>query len=337
MNKTICVEVIINNYYNNNSQITKVHNNYIKNYYTDNKFKSLILLWKFIIRSIWLGISETIRFILKIKYSNNFNFNFKRNNSFINNIGNNEINNENNITKKNEQNDPDYKFNTWLAGVIDGDGRFLVSKKGYVSLEIIMNSRDIEVLNLIKEKIGGNIKKRSNSNSHKYKLHDKKGVLLVINRVNGYIRNSNRLLQLSKICNIYDINLEMSGPLVDLYNSGWLAGMIDSEGEIDLNLGSKQILISVTQKNKYLLDELQKVYGGKVLINEKGSLNFKYVIYRKNEILDMLDNYFNKYPLRSVKKNRLLLIKDVYSLLNYKDIEGYSKLREIVTRWEYFK
>lgn len=325
MNKTICVEVIRNN---NNSQITKVHN--IKNYYTDNKFKSLISLWKFIIRSIWLGISEAIRFILKIKYSNNLNLKFKRDNSYIN-IDNNEINN---ITKKNEQNDPDYIFNTWLAGLIDGDGSFLVSKKGYVSLEITMDSRDIGALNLIKEKIGGSIKKRSNSNSHRYRLHHMKGILSVINRVNGYIRNPNRLLQLSKVCNIYDKKLEMPGPLT--YNSGWLSGMIDSDGSIYLNLASKQIFISVTQKNKFLLDELQLVYGGKVFVNQKGSLNFKYVIYRKNEILDMLDNYFDKYPLMSAKKNRLLLIKDVYSLLNYKDVEGYSKLREIVTKWEYF-
>ena len=33
-------------------------------------------------------------------------------------------------------------FNQWLAGLIDGDGCFLLSKKGYASLEIVMEIRD---------------------------------------------------------------------------------------------------------------------------------------------------------------------------------------------------
>ena len=34
------------------------------------------------------------------------------------------------------------KFSQWLAGLIDSDGSFLLSKKGYVSLEITMDVRD---------------------------------------------------------------------------------------------------------------------------------------------------------------------------------------------------
>ena len=34
------------------------------------------------------------------------------------------------------------KFYEWLAGIIDGDGCFLVSKKGYCSLEIVTQLRD---------------------------------------------------------------------------------------------------------------------------------------------------------------------------------------------------
>ena len=38
-------------------------------------------------------------------------------------------------------NDKDLKFKQWLAGLIDGDGCFLLSKKGYASLEITMDIR----------------------------------------------------------------------------------------------------------------------------------------------------------------------------------------------------
>jgi hypothetical protein len=46
-------------------------------------------------------------------------------------------------------------FNQWLAGLIDGDGSFLLSKKGYASLEIVMEVRDKHALYQIKERFGG--------------------------------------------------------------------------------------------------------------------------------------------------------------------------------------
>src|SRR6516225_9246103 len=47
------------------------------------------------------------------------------------------------------------KFYEWLAGIIDGDGCFLVSKKGYCSLEIVTQLRDKKFLYQIKQKFGG--------------------------------------------------------------------------------------------------------------------------------------------------------------------------------------
>jgi hypothetical protein len=44
-------------------------------------------------------------------------------------------------------------FNQCLAGLIDGDDCFLLSKKGYASLEIVMEIRDKHCLYLIKQKL----------------------------------------------------------------------------------------------------------------------------------------------------------------------------------------
>jgi hypothetical protein len=49
-------------------------------------------------------------------------------------------------------------FKEWLAGLIDGDGCFLLSKKGYASLEITMDLRDEHALAIIKQKYGGSVK-----------------------------------------------------------------------------------------------------------------------------------------------------------------------------------
>ena len=100
------------------------------------------------------------------------------------------------------------KWCEWLAGLIDGDGCFQLSKKGYASLEITMDIRDEHALQIIKNVYGGSIKLRSGANALRYRLHHKAGLLSLISDVNGEIRNSNRLLQLNKICLKYSLDLK---------------------------------------------------------------------------------------------------------------------------------
>jgi len=106
-----------------------------------------------------------------------------------------------------------------LAGLIDVKGSFLFTKKGYASLELVMNLRDERVLQVIKNVYGGSIKLRSNANALRYRLHHKEGLLRLIKDVNGEIRNPNRLVQLSKLCRKYDIFLTLQ-PEEIRYNNG---------------------------------------------------------------------------------------------------------------------
>jgi hypothetical protein len=68
-----------------------------------------------------------------------------------------------------------------------------------------MDIRDSLCLYKIKNIYGGNLKIRSGIKAIRYRLHNKKGLLNLINDVNGKIRSSNRMLQLIKICNHYSI------------------------------------------------------------------------------------------------------------------------------------
>lgn len=79
------------------------------------------------------------------------------------------------------------------------------------------------------------------------------------------------------------------------------------------------LTISITQKNKYLLDPLLDIYGGKVSILTPHKEGFKYEIYRKSELLRLIDNYFIYYPLKTSKNKRLNLIKEYFSLKSYKN------------------
>ena len=56
-------------------------------------------------------------------------------------------------------------FCQWLAGLIDGDGSFQVSKAGNTSCEITMGSADLVCLRYLQDKLGGSIKPRSGVNA----------------------------------------------------------------------------------------------------------------------------------------------------------------------------
>lgn len=202
------------------------------------------------------------------------------------------------------------KFNEWLAGLIDGNGCFQLSKKGYASLEIVMEIRDKQCLYSVKQRFGGSIKLRSGINHIRYRLHHKQGIINIIKAVNGLIRNPNRLLQLGKLCEKYNIVLKYPEHLN--YDNSWLAGFFDSDGSIYLNLLSDQIFITASQKNKLLLDPLLALYGGTIYPMVKVGA-FKWTIFRKHEIINLL-NYFKSNPSISAKHKRLKLMSKYFEL-----------------------
>jgi len=70
-----------------------------------------------------------------------------------------------------------------------------------------MDIRDERALQAVKNVYGGSIKLRSNAKALRYRLHNKEGLLNLINDVNGLIRNPHRLIQLNYICVKYELTL----------------------------------------------------------------------------------------------------------------------------------
>ena len=227
----------------------------------------------------------------------------------------------------------DNKWKQWLAGLIDGDGSFLLSKKGYASLEITMDIRDEHALQIVKNVYGGSIKLRSGANALRYRLHHKSGLLTLINDINGHIRNSNRLIQLNKLCYKYEISLIYPQKLI--FDNGWLSGFFDADGTVTINNTVPQLSISVSQKTSELLQPLIEIYGGNIYIDRGSSQSFKWYITKKEDILNLID-YFKKYPPRSAKKHRIHLIPRYYEL---KDIKAHKALDDSLLgkSWSYFK
>ena len=380
MHQTICVEAICNKINIANSQITKARDYLYDNHCNFKFFNSSTIIrlypyilcglirWRFEIISKWVGISETIRLILvfiKLKLINLmpklliFAFGFskgKQPHNFISktlispkspilNIINslvfsrNIFTNINTDSLENKNTDSeDLAFKQWLAGLIDGDGYFLLSKNGYNSCEITMDARDKKVLYLIQHKYGGSVKQISNAYAFKYKLRNKAGLIALINDVNGLIRNPARLLQMNKLCVKFNIELKYANNLT--FNDGWLSGFIDSDGSVYYSESSGQVFISISQKNKYLLEPLIHIYGGRVDITSPKIEAFKYVIYRKAELFNLIENYFSKYPLRTEKIKRVNLIKQFYLVRLSKknsDVVKFNEWVKFKDKWEKYE
>lgn len=206
----------------------------------------------------------------------------------------------------------DLKILQWIAGVIDGDGYFGVSKNKYCSLEIVIETRDVACLYKIKNKYGGSVKPSSSLKAVRYRLHHLEGIKTVINDINGLLLNPVRIIQFKKICSIYNIPYVVTPSLN--YNSGYLSGLFDSDGSIYLNIISQQVFITISQKNRELLDTICAVYGGKVYSANKDNTAFKWTVSRKSEVLNILDKYFHWNNCVSAKNKRFGIVKQFYLL-----------------------
>ena len=229
----------------------------------------------------------------------------------------------------------DIKFNEWLAGIIDGNGSFLVSKKGiYSSCEITMNINDYHTLMIIKNMLGGSIKLRSGVKAYRYRLNSKEGMICLINKVNGNIRNNKKIPTFIKICNILNITYIPALPLTKA--NAWFSGFFDAKGRIIAKFDSSSPTIIISVSNKFRVDlEPFILFNGNIFYSKSISGHYLWTISKKSDILNML-TYFKTYPLRSHKLAKLLLIIPFYSL---KGVNAHKQLvnSPLYNRWHALK
>jgi hypothetical protein len=195
-----------------------------------------------------------------------------------------------------------------------------------------MDIRDEHALQIVKNVYGGSIKLRSNANALRYRLHHKSGLLKLINHVNGYIRNSNRLIQLNKICDKYELTLIYPDKLN--YDNSWLSGFFDGDGTVTINKTNTQLSICISQKTNELLQPLVELYGGNVYIDKGKSKSFKWYVTKRENIINLIE-FFKINPSRSAKNKRLHLIPKFYKL---KDLKAHKALSgtNLEKSWQYF-
>jgi hypothetical protein len=214
----------------------------------------------------------------------------------------------------------DLQFNQWLAGVIDGDGCFLVSKDGYCSCEITMGVHDEPLLMRIKQVLGGSIKPRAGLKAVRYRLHNTPGMIQLVNRVNGHIRNSIRMPQLERVCLRLGINYLAPQQLDP--NSAWYAGFFDADGTITFSMksygtkGLKRPQLNISVSNKHLVDVqmFQDRFGGRIYY-DTGFNGYKWYVTSRADVDCFMNYVMDTCSVHSVKLHRLLLVKKYYELV----------------------
>lgn len=211
----------------------------------------------------------------------------------------------------------DLHWNQWLAGLIDGDGCLLVSKAGYPSCEITMGIEDERALMEIKQKLGGSVKLKTGAQALRYRLHNKAGMLDLVARINGHVRNSVRLKQLESVC--LNLNIIMLQPMELTKSNGWFAGFFDACGKLDYKIigNEPKLFVTVTHKLYYIVANFKLVFGGYIFIDEAGGGRFIWCLDSKDKILDFLQ-YRKTYPIRARRHKGLFLISKFYKLLDLK-------------------
>lgn len=250
----------------------------------------------------------------------------------------------------------DYKWNQWLAGLIDGDGCFETSNKSSIAqFSLTMHSSDERCLYRVKQKIGGSVKPVSGARAMRLRLSSKPHIKSLVERINPFVLNSIRRSQLNIVCE--KLGIEPQNTDAFSWESSYGSGLFDSDGsvvlsvkkhEAGLNLGglegkverlknarSIQLSIKVTQKLEenvaFMSTPFPQVQKGTALsqksevdnkfgyiyLDKAQNSYYSWCISCRSDILRFC-HYNKQNPSRSVKMHRLLLIPRFYELWSKK-------------------
>lgn len=234
---------------------------------------------------------------------------------------------------------PSKEFLEWFIGFFEGDGSFLIAKRGDLSIIITQSDKDIDVLNYIKDNLNfGNIIIQSKKDkTYRWVVNKQSDFKLLIHLFNGNIVLPLRYVKLSIFISKLNEKLLKNNESIIIIknyiklpslNDAWLIGFLDAEGcfSIRFSTAYKKFnpIFSLSQKyqsNKYVLEHILTLF--QTYINKpKGSIRthsknnvFEINILGTTTCLSIL-NYFNKFNFHTNKLNSYLLWLEINNILS---------------------
>jgi Cytochrome C and Quinol oxidase polypeptide I/LAGLIDADG endonuclease/LAGLIDADG-like domain len=237
----------------------------------------------------------------------------------------------------------------YLAGLIDGDGHFSNAQQ----LVIVFSSPDAFLAYYLKKRLGfGNVKKIDNKNAYLLIISNKKGILKILNLINGKLRTKNKFDQVGKNIlshkNYTEIkeNINFTLNLTNDLNNHWLAGFSDADASFQIkiinrtNRNNAEIRLNyqIDQKKNDILILIKNYIGGN--IGYRKSQDTYYYESTSFGSAKNVINYFDKFNLQSRKHISYLRWRKVYRLIQNKEhlteagINKIIKLKSLINHHE---
>jgi hypothetical protein len=258
-----------------------------------------------------------------------------------------DINNYNNLESSSDLSnikDNTSKFNSigpYLAGLFEGDGHIILSKKinskgkiSYPYIAITFVNKDLPLVNKFIELFGGRLRFKNKENAIVWIINTHKELVNLIKLMNGNLRTP-KISQFNDLIawlnDRYHYNISIYFPdTSDLNNNGWLACFIDADGgfkirytekrieensnkvltkgriEVRFALEQRQYLPYNNQSYKPIMLKIQSFFGITTELKiSKHNLDKTYWIIEVTSLnkLNLLIQYLNNYPLLTAKRN----------------------------------
>jgi len=239
----------------------------------------------------------------------------------------------NDLINKENVNNNEYNFNSYLAGLFEGDGHIWIPKNQDMKKHnprfcITFNKKDLPLAKKILEKIGfGFIRIKTKENAVVLTVSSIKGLKIILNWINKFLRTP-KIYQVNKLINWLNVYHKTDFSILSKNNTllnldSWLAGFIDADGGFLISFIKNKLNNKVTVKFTMTIEQrmiagesyesimklISDFFGINLRIRyQKSTLRsyYRIVVTSKKSIL-ILINYLDKYNLFSSK------------YLNYKD------------------
>jgi hypothetical protein len=231
----------------------------------------------------------------------------------------------------------DKDFGYYLAGLIDGDGSFVLKQ-----LVIVFHELDSSLAYYIKSKLGfGNVYKIKNKKAVKLVIAHKNGLVKILQLINGKLRTESKLQQIEKnilpfLHNSFidKIELDLSKDL----NNYWLVGFTDADGSFQIKIIKRKrrekeeirLNYQVDQNNKYSLELIQNLFGG--FIGYRSKIDCYYYGSISFSSAQKVIKYFSEYHLLSSKYVNYIKWRKAYLIIQKKEHlteEGVKKIKDL--------
>ena len=238
---------------------------------------------------------------------------------------------------------------TWFIGFSEGDGAFLTGKDK--RLIFVVTQKETAILNHIYETMGiGRV--RTYGNFSRYRVDDKKGILVLISLFNGNLVLDKRKVQVKKWLDTLNI-VEKNYKVLPILNNSWLSGFIDAEGCFNVTLFKrKSMALGYQVKLRFMIDQkdsLDNMLFIKDQLNlfltnrnlKKGVMGTMHRIESNSFVkVPLIIDYINRFRLKTKKQESFNKWVTVYELVRNKahitedglyEIRKLSKQVNIIT------